>query len=110
MRHDVRRIFRFAPLDSEPGRLLLSWHGVSVGGTVVVVDDGQVFVRSGAVLRVLRRLGGGWHLLRIGGLIPRRVRDALYDLVARHRGRLGGWFRTPPITAPERAADERFLA
>lgn len=111
LRHDRHRVFRFAPLDSDPARLLLSWHGLPEDpGSVVVLDDGQAFLRSDALLRVLRRLGGGLHLLRLGGALPRPLRDVGYDWVARHRGRLGDRFRLPPISAAERAADDRFLA
>jgi predicted DCC family thiol-disulfide oxidoreductase YuxK len=57
-------------------------------------DEVAVFVRSAAVLRVLEYLGGGWGLLAsVGGLVPRPVRDWVYDLVARYRHRL---IRKPP--------------
>jgi predicted DCC family thiol-disulfide oxidoreductase YuxK len=40
---------------------------------------------------VLERLGGGWRVLaRLGGLVPRPIRDAVYDLVARVRYRVFG--------------------
>lgn len=110
LRRDRRRAFRFAPLDSAEGRRLLDRHGVvSDGGTVVVLDAGETFVRGDAVLRILRRLGGAWHLLRVGSLLPRPLRNALYDWVARHRGRLGKTLRSRPISDAERQADARFL-
>jgi predicted DCC family thiol-disulfide oxidoreductase YuxK len=111
LRRDRHRVFRFAPLDSEPARLLLEWHGAArEPGTVMVLDDGSAYTRGDAVLRVLRRLGGVWHLLRVGALVPRPLRNTLYDRVARHRGALGRWFRAAPISDAERRDDERFLA
>jgi predicted DCC family thiol-disulfide oxidoreductase YuxK len=45
-----------------------------------------LLVRSSAVLRVLRYLGGPWRLLAwLGGLLPRPLRDRAYDVIARHR-------------------------
>lgn len=110
LRRDRSRSFRFAPLDSPRGRALLAEHGLpSDPGTVVVLDDGRAYLRSDAVLRVARRVGGIWHLLRVGGVLPRSLRDALYDWVARHRGWLGRVFRTAPISDSERQADGRFV-
>jgi predicted DCC family thiol-disulfide oxidoreductase YuxK len=70
------------------------------------VSDGQVFVRSDAVLRVTRELDGlGWT----GGLlwIPRVVRDLIYRAVARHRHRLFGLRDSCRVPTPEERA--RFL-
>ena len=51
----------------------------------------RVLVRSDAALRTLTYLGGGWRLLAaLGRLVPRRLRDGVYDLIARHRLRLAG--------------------
>lgn len=91
-------------------RQLLDRHGLPTDpGSVVVLDEGEVLVRGDAVLRVMRRLGGPWHLLRMGAVIPRPIRDTLYDVVARHRSRLGRLVGTAPIGEAERRADERFL-
>jgi len=53
--------------------------------------SGAVLVRSDAAVHLLSRLGGFW---RIGGMLfgvlPRRVRDAMYDFVARVRYRIFG--------------------
>jgi len=56
---------------------------------VLVTTEGRVLVRSAAVLHILRRLGGPWAALAaVGSLVPRPLRDALYDLIARVRLRL----------------------
>jgi predicted DCC family thiol-disulfide oxidoreductase YuxK len=56
---------------------------------VVYEDAAGVHSRSTAALRALRALGGAWRLTRIVELVPRVIRDAVYDWVARHRFR---WF------------------
>ena len=66
----------------------------------------RVLVRSDAALRALTDLGGGWRVLAaLGRLAPRGLRDAIYDLVARHRLRLAG--RADPsclLPTPEQRA------
>ena len=55
------------------------------------LPDGHavVLVRSAAVLRVLRYLGGVWWVLAVvGGIVPRPMRDLAYDFVARRRRNL----------------------
>ena len=60
----------------------------------------RVVVRSAAALRVAGYLGGAWTLARAAWLVPRPLRDAAYDLVARHRhrflGAAGACFVPPP--------------
>ncbi len=87
---DSRGAIHFASLASPVGRELLARHGVAPGlDSVVFVEDGRAYTRSAAVLRIVRRLGGAWPLLSIGALVPRFLRDRLYDFVAARRYR---WF------------------
>ncbi len=108
------RSLRFAPLQ---GRLATAVIGQEAGpalpDSVVWLEPGvdgappRVLVRSDAVLRVWRYVGGPWRLAAwLGRLVPRAVRDGLYDLVARHRHRLAGG---PACVVPTPEQQERFL-
>jgi predicted DCC family thiol-disulfide oxidoreductase YuxK len=70
-----------------------------------VLADGAVLQRSDAVIRIARAMRQPWPLLgRVLCLLPRRLRDTLYDLVARNRYR---WFGVRPacfVPSPEIAA------
>jgi predicted DCC family thiol-disulfide oxidoreductase YuxK len=65
-----------------------------VDSLVWVEGDGsteRVLVRSDAAFAVARYLGGPWAVMAaVGGVIPRPIRDAAYDVVARNRKRFGG--------------------
>ncbi len=57
----------------------------------MLTDDGTLLVRSNAFVHILRRLGGGWRILAgIIAVIPRPLRDVVYDFIARIRYRVFG--------------------
>lgn len=112
LHRDRRGTFHFAALQSEAGRSLLTRAGLPVDrlDTLVLVDDatGAVSLRSTAALEIARRLPR-WRLVApLLRLVPRSVRDAAYDLVARHRYRIAGTVDACPIPPPEWR--DRFLA
>lgn len=77
---------------SDEGRTLAQRHGFTqddLDETFLVIAGGRALVRSDAGLAVARHLRAPWCWLGILRLVPRRVRDAAYSLVARHRYR---WF------------------
>jgi predicted DCC family thiol-disulfide oxidoreductase YuxK len=92
--------FRFASLDSEGFRRRVppAARAGLPDSIVALTPDGTLLVRSAAVIHILERVGGWWRLLgRLLGIVPRRVRDAGYDAVARVRHRL---FRRPDDACP----------
>ena len=91
IKHDKRSLIRFTPLQSEAGQSLLNsfdYDGEQLS-TLVVIADGNLYTRSDAALQLCKYLGGGWHLLRVFRLVPRPLRNAVYDWIARNRYR---WF------------------
>jgi predicted DCC family thiol-disulfide oxidoreductase YuxK len=65
---------------------------------IVLTATGDIFIRSRAVIRLLRRLGGIWRpLSALLGLVPVAIGDRAYDLVAASRTRL---FARPGDTCP----------
>lgn len=85
--------FRFAPIGGACFRAELS-EAERAGlpdAIVVRTADGRLLVRSAAALRLGARLGGAHAVLaRILALVPERLRDALYDRIARSRYRVFG--------------------
>jgi predicted DCC family thiol-disulfide oxidoreductase YuxK len=83
--------FVFAPLQGSTFRQLLpepDREGLP-DSIVLRSSDGRLLVRSNAILYILSRLGGFWAVLaRLGRIVPRPVRDAVYDFIARIRFRL----------------------
>ncbi|MFP4601181.1 MAG: DCC1-like thiol-disulfide oxidoreductase family protein [Persicimonas sp.] len=101
--------FRFAPLGGETFEraLVESDSAVEFGdlpdSIIVATADGEILVKSEAILYIGRRLGGLWRAFStIASLVPRAVRDFVYDGIARIRHRL---FAQPkdvcPLLPPE---------
>lgn len=106
LRRDPGQRFRFASLQSEAGRRLVTGHGLDPDelSSVILIEDGRVYRESTAALRIARHLSGAWKLLRVFVLIPRPIRDAVYRLIARNRYRWFGkqetcWLPTPELRA-----------
>ncbi|QUW02710.1 DUF393 domain-containing protein [Chloracidobacterium validum] len=110
---DKQKTMRFAALQSEYGAQVVARHPwlATVDSVVLVetTDAGteQVTIRSTAALRVFEYLGGWWRLLTIGYVIPRPLRDWLYDAFAKVRYRLFGKYDTCLLPSPDLRA--RFL-
>ena len=89
LRWDRRGTLRYSPLQGETAAARLGPQSPADPSTIVFADGDLVSLRSTAVLRILRRLGGGWRLAAVLVLVPRPIRDAVYDWIARHRH---AWF------------------
>jgi len=92
LRHDRTGTLRFAPLQGTFARRVIDRHPELAGVDSVVwvdlSDAGEptaTAVRSEAALRAVAYLGGWWSLLSAGRVLPRALRDVVYDFVARHR-------------------------
>jgi predicted DCC family thiol-disulfide oxidoreductase YuxK len=95
--------FLFAPLQSDVGQELSRRHGLKTEDfdSVVLVEDGAVYTKSEAVLRVCRRLDGPWPLLSAFSVVPTGLSDRMYDLVAENRYRVFGKKDACPVPEPE---------
>jgi predicted DCC family thiol-disulfide oxidoreductase YuxK len=109
IRHDSAARFRFASVQSEPGRRLLARLGLPLAGrdSFVLVEDGAAYLKPTAFLRIVSRHSGPWPGLALGRLLPVALRDWLYDRIARNRYRLFGRRETCMVPTPEVRA--RFL-
>jgi predicted DCC family thiol-disulfide oxidoreductase YuxK len=106
LRHDRSgHAFRFAPLQGETfaARIPAERRAGLPDSIVVLTDDGSLLARSNAFLHILRRLGGSWAVMAsVLGVIPRGLRDFVYDFVARIRYRVfGRRDDVCPIVPPE---------
>jgi predicted DCC family thiol-disulfide oxidoreductase YuxK len=107
---DTKNEFRFAALQSEVGqRLLSSMPAASLKDfdSVVLIEGDRIYKKSTAALRIARSLKGIWSWLYIFILIPRFLRDPIYNLIANNRYR---WFgKKDSCRIPTAELRSRFL-
>jgi len=115
IKRDRLQKFRYAPLSGltfEPFRARLQRESAGEeaplpDSIVVATAKGDLLLRSDAVAYILDSLGGMWRILGFTlRLIPRPIRDFVYDCVAKIRHRL---FRTPTDICPIPPGDQRAL-
>lgn len=107
--HDPGEYFHFGTLQSAEAAAMLASAELplSYRESLVLFEQGRWYVRSTAALRIARKLGGIWPLFYGLILLPRPLRDAVYDFVAAHRYHWFGRRETCRIPTPE--LKQRFL-
>ena len=102
---DSRRQFRFASLQSAAAERLLGSRDQLE--SMVLVAGGKVYRKSTAALLIARRLDGLWPLLAAFLVIPKFLRDAVYDWIGSRRYRMFG--KRDVCWTPKPELAERFL-
>lgn len=107
---DPQAYFKFAPLQSEVGEKLLKENGIDKIETdsVVLIEDGKVYTRTTAALRIAKRLSGYWSWFYGFIVVPSFFRDVFYRLFAKYRYKMFGKQEACMLPTPEVRA--RFLA
>ncbi len=105
---DPEARFRFASLQSDTGQTILAEKNLSKAlGTVVLLDNKKVYTHSDVALQMTLHLGGWWKILHGFAIIPKFMRDGIYNLVADNRYRLYGKKESCMLPSPDLKA--RFL-
>ncbi|MBL7702584.1 MAG: thiol-disulfide oxidoreductase DCC family protein [Ferruginibacter sp.] len=100
---------RFAPLQSEAGQKLLQQYNLPAYDmqSFVFIENGTAYKQSTAALKVCRHLRGIWPLCYGLIIVPRFIRDGIYNWIAKNRYKWFGKKETCMIPTPELKA--RFL-
>ena len=109
IKRDKSARFRFASLQSTVGEAFLKENKMPTDefASFVYLRDGKTLMRSDAALNIARDLGGLWSLAYGFIIVPRSIRNAVYNWVARNRYK---WFgRTDQCMLPTPELKARFV-
>lgn len=103
IRHDKRNIFHFASLQWNVAKDLLeeSYPEGDDFQTILYYENGKIFDKSTAVLRIARQFGFPWKFAYGFIIIPRFIRDAVYMIISRNRYKWFGKRDKCMIPSPE---------
>lgn len=109
IKKDTKKTFKFAPLQSKNGQELLKKFNLPTEDfdSFVFLNNGEYFIKSSAGLHVLKELEGAWKLLYILILIPRPLRDFVYNIISKTRYKIFGKRNTCMVPTPD--IKQRFL-
>jgi predicted DCC family thiol-disulfide oxidoreductase YuxK len=110
IRNDKKNLFLFAPLQSEPGKEAMAQTHQPTGmpaNSIVLKYNGRFFTQSDAALQTLKLLGGFWSIFHVAKILPRFIRDGIYNIISRNRYAWFGKRNECMIPTPE--LKKRFL-
>ena len=88
IKRDKDDVFRFAALQSESGQKLVRERSLDTSTTdsIILIEPGiAYYTKSDAALQIGRQLRGYRTISTVLNLIPSRLRNIVYDFVARNR-------------------------
>lgn len=105
---DSKEHFNFTSIQSDIGQQLLQqYNAPSDLSTIVLIEVGKVYTRSSAALRIARYLHFPWKLFSVFIIIPKPLRDVVYNVIAARRY---AWFgKQESCTLPAPSIRARFL-
>lgn len=109
IRRDKQKRLKFSPLQGETATTLLARYQVTPSrlSSVILLEKDSVWTQSSAALRICKYLDGGWKIFYGLIIIPKFIRDFLYNIIALNRYR---WFgKRDECKIPEPGISERFL-
>ena len=109
IKRDPGNVFKFAPLQEKQGALLLKTHAIDIQklDSIVLIENGNVYTKSSAALRIARKMSNLWPLFFVLLIIPSFIRDGVYDFIAKNRFK---WFgKKDQCMIPTLGLKEKFL-
>ena len=99
IKHDNKRKLRYATLQSTLAKSVL---GKDITfDSFIYYNQNKIYQRSSGALMAAKQLGGWWKLTGIFWMVPRFLRDGIYDWIAQNRYQWFGKYDSCKIPTPE---------
>ncbi|MEJ7821771.1 MAG: thiol-disulfide oxidoreductase DCC family protein [Chitinophagaceae bacterium] len=109
IRHDKKKVFLFASLQSEAGKKILAQYNFPSDelNSFILIDKGKAYTRSTGALMVAKKMNGLWPVLYSYIIIPAFIRDSIYNWISTNRYK---WFgKKDECMLPTAELKARFL-
>ena len=104
IKRDKGNVYRFAALQSEIGKKLVEERGIDTSqiDSIILIEPGVAYyTKSTAALKIAQSFGGVWQLASVFEWIPEKIRDWVYDYIAKNRYKWYGRKDACMIPTPE---------
>ena len=103
IRRDKKKLLKFAALQSEAGQLLLKHYSLPVSKfeSFVFIEEGKVYTKSTAALKLCKHLTAMWPLVYGFIIVPAFIRNGIYTWIAKNRYKWFGKKEQCMIPSPE---------
>ena len=106
LKHDKKNEFLFGSLQGKSGQAYLKQFNLPADtfNSFMLIEGDRLYTRSSGALRILKYLNAAWPLFYVFNIVPKFIRDAVYNLVAKNRYKWFGkkdecWVPTPELKA-----------
>ncbi|WP_139192820.1 thiol-disulfide oxidoreductase DCC family protein [Anaerobacillus arseniciselenatis] len=108
IKRDKKALYKFASIQSSAGQNIIKKYGVPTNvDSLVVVETERFYLKSTAALKICKNLDGVWKLFYSLLIVPRPLRDFIYEFIARNRYK---WFgKKDKCMVPSAEIRKRFL-
>ena len=108
IQHDGKNNLHFAAQQTDAGKNIMQQHAIlAENKSVILIKNELVFYKSDAVIEIAKLLTGWPRILKYTKLVPKFLRDGVYNLIAKNRYSIFG-IRTTCMT-PSNSNRERFI-
>jgi predicted DCC family thiol-disulfide oxidoreductase YuxK len=110
IKHDAKANIKFASLQSEFGQKLMKKFEIHQHylDSIIFIEGNIAYYKSTAALRLFRQLDGWWKLTYAFMIVPKLIRNLVYDYIARNRVKWFGKAQTCWVMTPD--LKDRFLS
>lgn len=92
IKRDTNNIFLFAAMQSDAAKKMLNEYVANreIPDSIILIKDKKIYEKSDALIEITTHLSGLWPILKISRVIPKKLRDCLYDWLAKNRYKIFG--------------------
>lgn len=101
---DTQKHFRYTSIQGEFVKTLDIEPDID---SIIFYENGILYYKSTAILKILRSLGGIWVISNVFYLIPKVIRDFIYDVIAKYRYKIFG--KMESCRLPNAGEEELFI-
>ena len=109
IKRDKSAVFKIVPFQSDTCKHLTKEYQIDGYGsqTLILIKNNTIYSKSDAVLEISKYLGRIWKIASIFKIIPRFIRDSIYDVITKYRYK---WFgKKAECMIPDDDIINRFL-